>query len=404
VEVVLDLQRRRVAHGDLQHGNILVSPGGALKLVDYDGMFVPAMRQARMSAAEIGLPAYQHPQRDAHDFDERLDDFGALVILLTLACVDGRLWRRYHTNDDHLLLGAHDLQGPGRSPLLAELTRSPDAALNKLAVMLTISCRGDRGAVPPFQRVVADPAVRQLLNGRVAADRPERRATTRRVKPRPKVPARKSRGGCLQAFATVAALAGCAVAFAVWQSNRAGPASPPDTGLVGPGVVQGGGSQVGGINPNPPHNDAGRGVRENSGILDAQVVRVQELDGSPALVVRASFRLTPASDTQVRLVARFFSDNRSPVISQVLPSPSFDGRRGWGPPLTATDYQATAWQVVDLPAGAPAGNGPFDLYVPPGGLPPGSGYYAEVELQDLSTGEPQPLARVKTSPFSVNPR
>ena len=75
-QVMRELTERRMAHGDLQHGNILVMPDGSMKLVDYDGMFVPVMRQAGMTAIEFGMAAYQHPKRYRGYFDERLDDFG----------------------------------------------------------------------------------------------------------------------------------------------------------------------------------------------------------------------------------------------------------------------------------------------------------------------------------------
>jgi thiamine kinase-like enzyme len=43
VEIGRALNRAGVAHGDLQHGNILVA-NGKPKLIDYDGMYVPALR------------------------------------------------------------------------------------------------------------------------------------------------------------------------------------------------------------------------------------------------------------------------------------------------------------------------------------------------------------------------
>lgn len=52
-----------VAHGDLQHGNILVDTQGKFWLVDYDGLYVPAL--AGLGPAESGPPNYQHPGRRA---------------------------------------------------------------------------------------------------------------------------------------------------------------------------------------------------------------------------------------------------------------------------------------------------------------------------------------------------
>ena len=60
------LREADIAHADLQHGNVLLVPGQtasslAVKLIDYDGMFVPAL--AGNKSGEVGHPNYQHPQR-----------------------------------------------------------------------------------------------------------------------------------------------------------------------------------------------------------------------------------------------------------------------------------------------------------------------------------------------------
>ena len=72
------------AHGDLKPDNILVKKDGNLALVDYDGMFVPAMKGQK--SREVGSPDYCHPQRNEDYFDEHIDDFSILSILLSL-CV-----------------------------------------------------------------------------------------------------------------------------------------------------------------------------------------------------------------------------------------------------------------------------------------------------------------------------
>ena len=60
--VAAELSQEQIAHGDLQHANIMVTPDGKLKLVDYDGMCVPALVGAE--SLEFGTPPYQHPQRN----------------------------------------------------------------------------------------------------------------------------------------------------------------------------------------------------------------------------------------------------------------------------------------------------------------------------------------------------
>ena len=72
------------AHGDLNPDNILVEKDGNLVLVDYDGMYVPAMKGQK--SREVGSPDFCHPQRNEDTFDEHIDDFSLLSILLSL-CV-----------------------------------------------------------------------------------------------------------------------------------------------------------------------------------------------------------------------------------------------------------------------------------------------------------------------------
>ena len=70
------------AHGDLKPDNILVREDGTLVLVDYDGMYVPAMKGQK--ARELGSPDFRHPQRTENTFDEHIDDFSLVSIMLSL--------------------------------------------------------------------------------------------------------------------------------------------------------------------------------------------------------------------------------------------------------------------------------------------------------------------------------
>ena len=70
------------AHGDLKPDNILVREDGTLVLVDYDGMYVPAMKGQK--ARELGSPDFRHPLRTENDFDEHIDDFSIVSIFFLL--------------------------------------------------------------------------------------------------------------------------------------------------------------------------------------------------------------------------------------------------------------------------------------------------------------------------------
>jgi tRNA A-37 threonylcarbamoyl transferase component Bud32 len=100
-----------VAHGDLQHGNIIVV-NDDLRLVDYDGMFVPDLRG--QIANELGHPNYQHPMRGAQHFENYLDNFSAWTIYASMAClsVDRTLWQQLSGGDECLLFRAADFANP----------------------------------------------------------------------------------------------------------------------------------------------------------------------------------------------------------------------------------------------------------------------------------------------------
>jgi hypothetical protein len=73
------------AHGDLKPDNILVREDGTLVLVDYDGMYVPAMKGQK--ARELGSPDFRHPIRTENDFNKHIDDFSLVSILLSLKAI-----------------------------------------------------------------------------------------------------------------------------------------------------------------------------------------------------------------------------------------------------------------------------------------------------------------------------
>ena len=83
-ELVALLQRSEFAHGDLQHGNVMVDQDGQLRLVDFDGVWIPQLA-GQSPPTEFGHPNYQHPLQ--HVWDRWLDTFSALVIYLSLVAL-----------------------------------------------------------------------------------------------------------------------------------------------------------------------------------------------------------------------------------------------------------------------------------------------------------------------------
>ena len=120
LKVTAALRDTGVAHGDLQHGNIIVQ-NGSLRLVDHDGIFVPQMLD--WTASEVGHQNYQHPRRDPSHFDSTLDNFSVLVIYLALISLAEQpdLWREFH--DENLLFNKADFLSPDQSELFQKSCR-----------------------------------------------------------------------------------------------------------------------------------------------------------------------------------------------------------------------------------------------------------------------------------------
>ena len=101
------LRSQSFAHGDIKPDNIMVRPDGTLTLVDYDGMFVPAMKGQK--SPTIGTKDFSHPLRTINDFDETIDDFALASIALSLKAIslNPSLLQTYGASD-RLLFSAAD--------------------------------------------------------------------------------------------------------------------------------------------------------------------------------------------------------------------------------------------------------------------------------------------------------
>ena len=188
-DLVVELRTLGIAHGDLQHGNILVNRAGELSLVDYDGMFVPALRG--LLASETGDANFQHPRRSVQ-FDADLDRFAAIVIVVALRAlsITPALWRTYNT-DDNLLFQRADFADPDRSTLFRDLTSEP--ATREFGERLRDLCRGEYADVPLLEdflddvaaqstsTVYLEPAAAAVLNRVFGTQAPKRKpGNTRR--------------------------------------------------------------------------------------------------------------------------------------------------------------------------------------------------------------------------------
>lgn len=130
-----ELEGAGLGHGDLQHGNIIVSKNG-LRLVDYDALFVPAL--AGKTSLEVGHPNYQHPERNASHYDQDVDNFSAWLIhtaILSIA-IDPALYEKFCDGDDSLLFRRVDLANPDQSELFKTLLSHSSSHICEAATFL----------------------------------------------------------------------------------------------------------------------------------------------------------------------------------------------------------------------------------------------------------------------------
>jgi hypothetical protein len=134
VEMMKAMRQASIAHGDLQHGNVLVL-NSELKLVDYDGMFVPSL--AGKISHEVGQRNYQHPLRGEFDYGPNLDNFSSWVIYISLIAlsVQPQLWQQFRGGDDCLIFRRGDFESPERAPIFRSLENLYDDKLRSAVAL-----------------------------------------------------------------------------------------------------------------------------------------------------------------------------------------------------------------------------------------------------------------------------
>jgi eukaryotic-like serine/threonine-protein kinase len=136
--LVAMLQENEFAHGDLQHGNIMVDQAGRLRLVDFDGVWIPQLA-GQSPPTEFGHPNYQHPLQ--HVWDRWLDTFSALVIYLSLIALgkDPALWLALY-NSKNLLFAKNDFFPPFKTETWKQLAALGDPQVDELSRRLQECC------------------------------------------------------------------------------------------------------------------------------------------------------------------------------------------------------------------------------------------------------------------------
>ena len=136
------LRSQPFAHGDIKPDNIMVRSDGTLTLVDYDGMFVPAMKGQK--SPTIGTKDFSHPLRTIDDFDETIDDFALASMALSLKAIslNPSLLDKYGASD-RLLFSAADYLDLSKSETMTALQGllADEEIKNLLSMFLLASAR-----------------------------------------------------------------------------------------------------------------------------------------------------------------------------------------------------------------------------------------------------------------------
>ena len=144
-----ELENAKIAHGDIQSQNILVTSTGELTLIDYDGMFVPAL--SSFKAIESGHRNFQHPQREKLlPFDSTLDRFPLALLHTALAALIERpgLWDEFQCHPEKILFTNADLLNPNTSKIFRKLNTIP--AVEARAQQLAAFAQAPYSKTPKF--------------------------------------------------------------------------------------------------------------------------------------------------------------------------------------------------------------------------------------------------------------
>jgi hypothetical protein len=146
------LEREGIAHGDIQNGNVMVA-NGEIKLIDYDGMFVPGMRLG--NGSETGHRHFQHPGRGVANFGPGMDRFSFIVVDLSLRALieDNSLYPKFREGGETIVFKANDFADPQNSEVFRRLLAMPKS--KEPARSFATICEAPLAAVPTLDEFLA---------------------------------------------------------------------------------------------------------------------------------------------------------------------------------------------------------------------------------------------------------
>ena len=152
LEMCSKLHQNKIAHGDLQHGNILIDNNGNIYLIDYDSVYLPSLQGEKDIIT--GLPDYQHPARRSNkSVSEKLDYFSELVIYLSIrAIVEApSLIDKYKVKDaDRMLFAKEDYEDIRHSEIYKDISSLGEEFRELLGILEGYLKENDINNLQPF--------------------------------------------------------------------------------------------------------------------------------------------------------------------------------------------------------------------------------------------------------------
>ncbi len=169
VAIARFLEREGIAHGDIQNGNVMVADG-EIKLIDYDGMFVPGMHPG--NGSETGHRHFQHPGRRVSNFGPGMDRFSFIALDLSLRALieDRSIYSKFREGGETIIFKANDFADPQNSEIFRRLLAMPK--LKGQARSFAAICEAPLAAVPTLDEFLSGrniPAAKAPINATLAS-------------------------------------------------------------------------------------------------------------------------------------------------------------------------------------------------------------------------------------------
>jgi serine/threonine protein kinase len=167
LQMCKDFSKAGIAHGDLSNSNILITDRNEIRLIDYDSVYVPSMRDAFYQTT-AGQAAFQHPERvwgKRLKMTSKDDNFSQQVIYLSLLAIAHDVSLVDWISENELLFTSGDFQSESdfiKSRAYKRLQAVTDSEISARLAELKAAVKGPLSAVSSIVDLQVEPAKRYV--------------------------------------------------------------------------------------------------------------------------------------------------------------------------------------------------------------------------------------------------